>query len=1632
MSDLQETLKTGGMVPANAKLGKDDAVDVVVARAYQHAVLPGRTVIRLTAESVAIGDDLEMATLGFGAGEGRGAVAKERKRPLGFPGWALVNDPKNARFALDVVKEFKKQARKAKSKPGHAKEGIDAIAVRLGRSAPHFLPSFFEEAGRAFIEHGAQSYAAAMFGKAREAEAVHALEVDEQHRIDGFLEFALAGAVTTKALTQYAKELAEHHEPKTAYAHFRQLCLQRTLGGMPPWSGMSKELGRLAKAAKLDPGAEDAAFIAEIIESPALAKAAGEFWRAYAEPITALGKQSATARGVLLNLFPTGSTYNADLDDAWLDLLDATGAVQGLVADDQSLPRPSGRGSEYPDNVEEAKPNGGRAAWLDRLTQHLARSWRSSKISVRAFALLRRMAPMLVADAKPITCSGRWNRMDLDLVELALELGVPVALPAEHPRLDLGEWAKYAGEPERGRDPLRAAVHPAFSPLLIAAVASELGDEPFDTISRGKAGFLAAKRAWLEGTIVQAEQAALPGLEASLATINSKVKAETFAELPDLYARFAAIDIAPALARSLRVGIIDELGWPALEEAALELDPDGKAELAVHGGPPAIVLVTKTRAIAVGATARLATHDLVIPPNCELATIRYIGGEFLVVMKQGYKVRCYWSSAPHEVWDSPDTSSWSLPALVSNAALLSDGAWIESHTPMRPGERKLALGGTIAACDGTTSWIGEWKDGDYRWREVTASGESGRTSWPAWIEGAADSEWRIHRESHYFPAPGGVTSSPLGVAGGFVGTRIRYQGKTARSVDKVELETIDGTKFVCPKDVIPEDLIKFPDGGEPRPVAHESSYGEGTTMSIYDPSGTFVGSKIGQKDRRYHRGQVAPLTPGFWHMFTPRDVAGSRRIHALTDDDARALMAAVPMASGTPPGVMHPGPVDVTQGVLPELTHPRLRSGVTGFAVMAVEHRLERDRLTTERAPGAATKPGSSGPDDAALLEAVAGWTDRQWSAQGRAWTQIERAGGLFASEDRTDRVIRDAPASTFDWLDLATAPWSLAFIATAIGTPAGKRKVVAELLAHLVGSLPPSDRLRALRVHGEIDVEDDDDDATPPFELRWHAGNAYALRKVGWSGNQYRVLEYAPDGVWKPLPGLLIDAEARGTSGPVLDTAALVTAIALGKTSWSEAGAARLAALTGLTPSEATFLWAGCPKAGDRSANFLDKELRETLGLKAAQAAVARDGINTIPMAKRVAAIDAAGRAGIAALLDGSAVDALAEAWLGVIGKRVAIPEDVVEDAADVKAPMQPSIALAMIANAAEAPELTTDGIFALDKAGEIIRVGKPEPLVGQSTVADESPVFDLRVLETVLAYVPFLYGTLPVGHSLRMQAAVAYDLMRSRLNNPALWIDAESSWMAEEAATAMDRVLEGLGGELLSGFDEGSTGRRLPGVVAIRNAQRVELRVHPATLDARAQTVVGKLTASIQAWGVSVTRTIEYARSDDLVAIVARIAKTPVLVGGWEQNPLASAPKLVDKVVNQLELSRDAAALYLQYLVLLWPTAKHLQQWNGWKPKQLEAALAELVDRDLILVAKRERAQRGHFLPGAWEALKSPHPPMESWKLPFYGTRNATGTPEPRFRRFQALAPFHQLFERAWNRIEAEDVPRYEEVKR
>jgi hypothetical protein len=406
-----------------------------------------------------------------------------------------------------------------------------------------------------------------------------------------------------------------------------------------------------------------------------------------------------------------------------------------------------------------------------------------------------------------------------------------------------------------------------------------------------------------------------------------------------------------------------------------------------------------------------------------------------------------------------------------------------------------------------------------------------------------------------------------------------------------------------------------------------------------------------------------------------------------------------------------------------------------------------------------------------------------------------------------------------------------------------------------------------------------------------------------------------------------------------------------------------------------------------------------------------------------------------VAALLDGSAAGAMANAIVELVGKRVPVPEALIAEADRViTGRLDPGMWLRTIASDAPEPQLDVDGVWGLASTAYTIRVSNPAPLVGQTHVADAPACFDGQTLQAMACYLPFIYAELPAGDPLRARAASAHARVLARLASPALILDESATkWLDDDGKLVADKLLDAIGGSAVTGLDEGVAAREIAGAIVVREQRYLKLKLRPAVLDAAAAQTVARVTAQLlTGWQPSVVDLIAYVRSPDLAAMMARIADTPVPAGGWEQNPFASVPKLVDKAAKQLRVSRDAAGVYLMYLVLLWPTAKNICEWTGWKPKQLDAAIGELVDKGLVIEAKRERAQRGHFLPGGWEALKSPQPPLETWKLPLYANRTVEGRIVTSNGQLAATAPFHLLYERAWKRIDAGDVPKYDEVKR
>ncbi len=1590
-------LEAGGLVEAEAKI-EGGNTDVVAARQYAHTALGERVVVRLSPSALASGDDLEMEVLGFEAGTDLGVIGQQKRRALGFPGWALVNDPEHARFALQVVKRFKKHARRAKSKPGFAKEGFDELAEELGRSVPHFLPSFFEEAGRTFIEQGNLSYAAQMFEKGRAAERVHALKVDEELRSQTFLEFALAGAVAIKSLGNYSKDLAKAEDSASAHQHFRTLCVGRTLGGMPPWAGMPKELRKLAKLAKLKPADEDRGMLEEILEAPSLKKAAPGFWKAYDKALSAYCAAEPKARGLTLNLFPEPSSYDNTFDFEWLEMLERWGCYAALEG-------------EVP---EAARAEGGAAAWFGKLLPHVHRGYRSEGQPARIFDLLRRGAAQLKAEGKPLAVQGRYHRVDLDFADLALELGLELDL-SEHINLELKTWAQRAGDEERGRDPVHAIAHERMAEAIRASIGEVMGEGTFDVASTGMAGFLEAKRRWLDAQLTRAGEGGIPAFRQAQELLAEKASARVFADCrAERHATMLALDPVPNLARSLRGGIPDELGWPALEEAVGKLSP-GKEGVKIFVAFPSVVVCDGVKAVAVDRDAIALEHDLILQKAHTLKAVRYVGGQMLVSYRDrsSYDDFGYWSGSPNEPFEIPD--GYYLDNQHTTGFVMEDGAAMVGMGAVSVGDRRWPREAQVMS-DGTTCWVYTWADGSGGWklRELDPrTGKTGRESMPKWLEDfLQEGSYVDTDECALLPFEG---DSPLGSKDGFVGWRVRRRAKDhplAASRPKRALESIDGRRW---EGALGESdralaLLQLPGDSKPRPISYESGW-RSTAASIWEPEGRYVSARWSDGARGECAGSAAILPAHFWHLYQARDEAGSKALRSVDEAAARRIFEAA-LAEHPKADNAYPKTLAVVKEVLPEVTHAHLQVGVVFLGVTAAEQAKALAEHGAATDPSKATARMDVGRfDDESVAGALTHLMGRTYTYNSdNVGQEMASVMAFFGREARAEGG-QDLDGSRVDWPALLGNLRSVALKAVLGASPEHQDLLLAWLdfwaQTPFVGDLS---RFRVFTYEGE-------DDAPERKSLFSEGGNDYLVRYSGNSG----VLEYAPEGQFKTPSHWKIEEERRPSDGwgTAEDVAALRAA--LGEKGAIEfPDAEGFAAATGLGRAEAALVLSGMPNVDAWEDNFLPKPVREALGLKVKEAKTARDGVRGTLDSETRPAFYAQAFEELSELWSGAWVERLVSAWSERFGRRVAVDEATVAAADKV---MKDAIrggtkdALALFAEPEAAKALQTDGTTVLHEEGT------------RFASEAEHGAFTESTLDLLVHLIPWLSTATPAGDPLRAKVPEVLELLRARLANPTLIFSLGSEYIYGEGEKK-DARFAAYAGEAMHKDRWRDAGL----VLAHVDRWGIDTYFRPARITGPAdiQRLV-ELSGGEEGNSEALDHTL-LAMSEGFAAHAARVSDSPVAEGHYEADPRQSCPELVASVGAALDVSENAATLYLQTLALLDCTKKAVQTWNGWTAGVYKKACAELLARnDLVLEAKRARAGRALFLPGGWEALKSPHFPMESWKMPLYELQRREGTTqlEGPLDAFLPLAPLHTLFERAWARVQGGDAPRYEEVK-
>jgi len=1619
----EELLAAGAVLPSDVEGAGERAVPLT-ARTYRHPGLDDRVVVRLVAGELGAAEDLAAGFLGMEQDAEPAVVGLGLRQSLGFPEWVLVHHPEDGHHALGVVPDLERAARQAKSRPKAALDAYLELGGRLAASVPHFLPTFYEQAGRVFLAEENATYAAQLFTRARKAEAEHGLTVEEERLDAVFLEFALAGALPVKVLSAYGKELAARVSAQEALRRFTRLCLRRTAGGLPPSAQMATDLRRLARAAGLDTDRAEQDYLAELLELPATLRAAAGWWKGHRAALVALAERERRVRGALLDMLPAGS--DDDLPAMWLEVLEASGAAAGLW--DGSLPA-------------EERPSDGTAGWLERFLtfRERARSWRGSTRMPELYPLVERAADRLRTE---LAASGRAVKVqhDIDLIDLLLSLDVPVAAPGKDEHLPLQSWAMGEGQ----RDLVLLGADSRFrDAFLRGADQFHNHDQAHRAIrlladSPGGRPWLAE---WVSSVVRRFSAVGLPGLPNALTRLGW-LPAEALALAEDDVRAAVGTDLAPVLARTLRAGIFDELGWPAWEEATAALVPKDRVEdVVVADAWPHLVVAGKAQARVIGVDGTLLTHDLRLPANDVSGDpgFHHVDGELLVYWnsrKDG--LRGYWHSradrveslkGPHGTRGTEmDWYRGNFPITLP----LPDGGRTTGRGVVHAGDTTLPEERPLLF-DGSSYWVWHADSEDreaHGWYEYDpATNERGRMSKPAFLAGALREapEGSEYAGGRLRPSLTSGTTPACVPVDGLTGLRlVKLPDGSHRAED------LAGRTVTVPAQAgRPTALVTFPGAERPSAVVRNN-----WQLEVVDAEG--VTTAWGKTDRTpgvFGEGTLLLPPVQYWDCLTPRDPEGSKALRGVDRDTAAALLAAA--TSETEEALP-----DAIRALLP-VTDEALVKGIAGVARYAAAQQAVLDAAATRltRAlEGGLEDEGPAGPPDRLLTDAMNGlgvsrryWWHRDDEADTvfRALRVLARATGLAdtALPDRPDVQLHldghALPSGDPDLETLLDRATALAYRAASGTTAEEHREVLSTLLGEFdrLGLVPAaSAHWRKVGLHLEAAPL-----RTPGGDWRegvWTGvlpldGGAFVAvtgrRALDDDGCTFTGYFHDPAGRFEtPRPYKAVSSEPLGEETAVGRVGAFLAELAQrGPAPWFPEAAEEFARLTGVTDTMARLIVAGLPGIDVYERSFLSAEARTLIGVKVAPAAVAKDELSGVDGAVRAAVVGALLPAEPARLwTEGPDVAAAAAVWNDKVGKRVAVPEALLSDA--VRAfrhstwPVRE--ALPALLDPARSSQLSRDLEWAV--SGDRVR-----------PVGNDTDGFTAGTLTGSVGLVAWLAHRLPAGDPVRAALPPALTAVRERLAHPGLMLD-----LGRYISLPDFRKTAGAPTEIGQGFE------RYGAVVLSTHDDQPAPGLRVALLDEAGQDPY--LPA------VRVDGQRPYAAETALCLVrdqrfAALLADPGEPIAGdrdkdgtwWPQDPSRSVPDLVTDAAKEYGLGEDAATLYLMLLAMPDPTDRMTARWTGWKPARLKAARAELAAGDLVVEATRTRAGRSLFLPGGWVEQSAPRVPLERWKLPLFGEVTAEHVP---FGVIVPLEPATELYRRAWQRVQEGDAPRFEELKK
>ncbi|MFD5692138.1 hypothetical protein [Streptomyces rubiginosohelvolus] len=1675
-------LDAGAILPAGTT-DRDDA-DTLTARTYTHTALGDRPVVRLVPGTLGEAEDLALEFLGLDRAAEAPVVGQVRRETLGFPAWALVNDPANGHHALALVKDIERLGRQAKTRAGAAKEGFDELGTRLGRAVPHFLPTYYEQVARLFLQAENATYAASFFGKAREAERVHGLVVDEDRQRAVFLEFALAGALTVKALRQYVRDLVARLAPADAWGQFRRLLVERCAAGMPPYAALPQDVRTLVKAAGLDRESAERELVADLIGSPGVVRAPASFWATYGSALIALARADASVRARLLGFFPETFSENGrdtDGESGWLALLADSGAEELLTA--------------LPASSDSADAAVSPADWLARWEAYRRRNRATSGRSPRTLDLATRMTDRLRVDGRPVELfQGRWQpTADLDLLDLCLASGVPVAEPDDedtgrgHGRSNgfaLGQW--LADDEPGQRDLAAVAEHPGFRDLLRRNVGG-LGDGRGQRLSDAGMAKVAAHpvlsvllREWLNRCAEEYTAArGLPGLRIALNKL-SPFRAVVADVAPEAARLLEEHDVVPLLVSTLRTGVFDELGWPALDETYTELAAEAATasrrannrsqNVGVTGAWPALILSTPERAVVVGPEGVLLRHTLRLPPSTDqwrTPAFRFVDGELLVIWWEDGKQHGYWSHRPAEVFTvgGEQIPRWGRPTLTDEVCVpLPGGGSATGGKALHAGDTTLPPQRAVLA-DGTGHWR-EGHQGTQRvWLEYDpVSGTHGRASLPAFLRsGVQDGTRLLAEHCQVLPLQPGLETTPFGTDGTVLGRWVRRTATepgTAAPADgsRIVAGTPDGHTVALPHPlpdgatVVPLGALTLPGGSRPAVVLRHRS----VEAHPADTDGTGGGLwSVGTDSSGGNDAAGTPYVPPavYWHALRPRDEQGSITLRKLTEARAHELFDEVAAAvvrhlnafraveEYTGPSSQEMSQEAVAR-ILPEVSDVRLLAGVTAIVRNAVDRAVAVAQYLEPPAPAQPVTPRNTARtqgmffdhepehgDDTTLRAATAWGAEKvrgSWYGGGSRWTAIRQIlavnhvlGGEPAFGPATPSKVPFTPVDGWQRDEYTVPGESLAWTPLLDKLPELAYRAASEATSaeHRAGLIVLLEALAA----GPL------------------ADPAGTVRRV----ELVEPLDAA-------APGRTGRPEAVHRLGQVLRKGSRTVVVLANHGRNSRDDAARWLALD----HDPTGAFGPVPGFTlDREHVYRQGIARDRLTRltalvrdkgpapwrpEAAEAFHTATGIGPLQATALLsAAVEEPGAEALALLGTKTRAFETAQDRLDALPRderhtvlRALLPADPAElwsTGPDVRAAAETwGELLGSLVRVPEELDLDLSGATAAS-VDLILNAGTRSWLAHGTPVPDGSArpalhrVSARGAVSNALTALRTLACTLPYGHPLRAHLPVGLAALRSRLADPGLVLDLGLDWT--ESGTSLGTAIRAAhalpesGGAEADGLVRAGTALLLaPGY-----GDSEKLLIRPAGLEGSDDPVFGLVEG-----------TVGPHRTGDLLALRALLGEeTDALASAGApdgsahhpaQDPTRTVPDLVAEAAAALALSEDAAALYLMLLALPDPTDRNCVRWTEWKPARIKKARAELAATDLVVEAKRSRAGRTLFLPCGWLERGAPGLPLETWKEGLYPVAGSART--------LPHLPVPALYAAAWARVRGGDAPAFEEL--